>query len=67
MSSCLRMLQTLNELFLGRPFAGGWIDRFSANLDPAVDHVPASSLYHLYGAYREIERSLAGQPAHTAS
>ncbi|MFY9655662.1 MAG: AGE family epimerase/isomerase [Methylocystis sp.] len=67
LSACLRMLQTLNELFLGRPFAGGWIDRFSANLDPAVDHVPASSLYHLYGAYREIGRARVGLPAQPAS
>jgi len=67
LSSCLRMLQTLNELFLGRPFTGGWIDRLSANLDPAVDHVPASSLYHLYGAYREIDRYRAGLPVLPAS
>jgi len=63
---CARMLQTLNERFLGRPFAGGWIDRFDANLEPALDYVPASSLYHLYGAFREIDRTrawLAAQPA----
>jgi mannose-6-phosphate isomerase len=61
------MLQTLNELFLGRSFAGGWIDRFSANLEPATDHVPASSLYHLYGAYRELDRSRMKLPAPAAS
>jgi len=66
LSLCARMLQTLNELFLGRPFGGGWIDRFNANLEPTVDYVPASSLYHLYGAFREIDRSRARQAAQLA-
>jgi mannose-6-phosphate isomerase len=33
--------------FLDRPFTGGWIDHVSAEGVPLVDHVPASSLYHL--------------------
>ena len=53
---CAEMLQTLNEIFLGRPFPGGWIDHFDANLEPIVSYVPASSLYHLYGAFREVAR-----------
>ena len=40
--------------FLDRPFAGGWIDRFDAQGRPAVDFVPASSLYHLYLARAEV-------------
>ncbi len=61
LSFCAQMAQTLNDVFLGRPFAGGWIDRFDADLEPTVDHVPASSLYHLYGAFREVHRFRAGQ------
>ncbi|BDV37710.1 AGE family epimerase/isomerase [Methylocystis bryophila] len=61
LSFCEQMLQSLNELFLAGPFAGGWIDRFDANLEPSVDHVPASSLYHLYGAFREVHRFRARQ------
>ncbi len=56
LSFCCRMLQTLNETFLGRPFPGGWIDHFDAGLEPIIDYVPASSLYHLYGAFREVVR-----------
>jgi len=56
LSFCAQMLQTLNEIFLGRPFTGGWIDHFDANLEPIVSYVPASSLYHLYGAFREVAR-----------
>ncbi|MCI1243585.1 MAG: AGE family epimerase/isomerase [Acetobacter fabarum] len=29
---------------------GGWIDRRGPDGTPAVDHMPASSLYHIYGA-----------------
>jgi len=63
LSFCAQMLQTLNEVFLGRPFPGGWIDRFDANLKPIVDYVPASSLYHLYGAFRELARLRALEAA----
>jgi len=63
LSFSARMLQTLNEIFLGRPFTGGWIDHFDANLEPIVSYVPASSLYHLYGAFREIARLRALETA----
>ncbi|MQR99920.1 mannose-6-phosphate isomerase [Gluconobacter sp. AC10] len=32
--------------------AGGWIDRFDEVGSPLVDYMPASSLYHVYGAAR---------------
>ncbi|MFT8978871.1 AGE family epimerase/isomerase [Gluconobacter oxydans] len=32
--------------------AGGWIDRFDEAGAPLVDYMPASSLYHIYGAAR---------------
>ena len=33
---------------------GGWIDRLDEAGAPLVDHMPASSLYHIYGAGREL-------------
>lgn len=42
------------DMFLDKPFAGGWIDRFDAQGRPAVDFAPASSLYHLYLARAEL-------------
>lgn len=33
---------------------GGWIDRLGKTGKPMVDHMPASSLYHIYGAAREF-------------
>lgn len=33
---------------------GGWIDHVDAQGHPLVDYMPASSLYHIYGAGREI-------------
>jgi len=33
---------------------GGWFDRRNENGEVTVDHMPASSLYHIYGAAREF-------------
>lgn len=33
---------------------GGWFDRRNAKGKATVDHMPASSLYHIYGAAREF-------------
>jgi len=33
---------------------GGWFDRRDATGNVTVDHMPASSLYHIYGAAREF-------------
>ncbi|WP_245642161.1 AGE family epimerase/isomerase [Neokomagataea thailandica] len=35
---------------------GGWIDRRAADGTITVDHMPASSLYHIYGSAREFFR-----------
>lgn len=54
-----RVSETLDGLFgyfLAAPRAGTWIDRFNANLEPAVDTVPASSFYHLFLALSELLR-----------
>jgi mannose-6-phosphate isomerase len=48
------MLSALVGTFLGRPFEAGWIDHIDESRVPLVEYVPASSLYHLYGAYAEL-------------
>ncbi|MXV35257.1 MULTISPECIES: AGE family epimerase/isomerase [unclassified Saccharibacter] len=54
----LALLNSLSERFFRqfapRKLAGGWIDRFHENESPATDFMPASSLYHIYSAAREI-------------
>lgn len=47
------MAGVLLDTFVGRPFAGGWIDHVSSAFEPRVDYVPASSLYHLFLAAAE--------------
>jgi mannose/cellobiose epimerase-like protein (N-acyl-D-glucosamine 2-epimerase family) len=54
-----RAAQTIDRLlasFLGRPVAGGWIDRLDANGSPMVDTMPASTLYHVFLATAEADR-----------
>lgn len=50
------MVGALMDNFLDRPIAGGWIDHLSETRQALVDHIPASSLYHLFLAAAEIER-----------
>lgn len=54
-----RLLST----FLDQPFAGGWIDHVAADGTPLVDHVPASSLYHLVLAGSVAAKGFAAAPA----
>jgi len=49
-------LTRLTDTFLGRPFPGGWIDRVSADGAPIAEFVPASTLYHVFGAVTEAVR-----------
>lgn len=46
------LTRTFFTTFAPKHLRGGWIDRFDALGKPAVDHMPASSLYHIYGATR---------------
>jgi len=46
--------RTLFQYYALAELQGGWIDRRSADGRPSVDHMPASSLYHIYGAAREF-------------
>jgi mannose-6-phosphate isomerase len=48
-----RMAQLLFDHFLAGPLPGAWTDRVSVSGTPAIDHVPASSLYHLMLAATE--------------
>jgi len=57
------MAAGLMRHFLGRPFAGGWVDHVSAEGAPLVDHVPASTLYHLVLAASVAAKSFAAAPA----
>jgi mannose-6-phosphate isomerase len=52
------MAGVLLDTFVGRPFAGGWMDHVSPNFEPRVDYVPASSLYHLF-----LAAAAGAQPA----
>jgi mannose-6-phosphate isomerase len=57
------MASVLMDHFLGRPFAGGWIDHIAADGTPLVDYVPASSLYHLVLAAGVVAKDFAAAPA----
>jgi mannose/cellobiose epimerase-like protein (N-acyl-D-glucosamine 2-epimerase family) len=58
------MVDALTEVFLDKPFDGGWIDHIGPEHNPLVDYVPASSLYHLFFAGTELAREfLAPQEA----
>jgi len=57
------MARRLMHLFVGRPIAGGWIDHISADGAPLVDHMPASSLYHLLLAGQVAAKGFASAPA----
>ncbi len=47
-------MQDVTDLFFSRftigTAGGGWIDRIREDGSGCVDHMPASSLYHIYGA-----------------
>lgn len=52
------MLGSIGTMFFERyvptRLAGGWIDRLDVQQAPLVDYMPASTLYHIYGAAREF-------------
>ena len=58
-TAAARAAQTIDRLltvFLGRPVTGGWIDHVDAKGAPIVDHMPASTLYHVFLAAAEADR-----------
>ena len=56
------MAANLMRRFLDRPFAGGWIDHVTPEGTPLVDHVPASTLYHLVLAASVAAKHFAAAP-----
>ncbi|MBY0610688.1 MAG: AGE family epimerase/isomerase [Beijerinckiaceae bacterium] len=56
-------LDCLMDHYLGRPFAGGWIDHYNADGTPKVDFVPSSTLYHAFLAIAEADRVFSALPA----
>lgn len=57
------MAGKLLDIFLDRPFAGGWIDHVDENGAPLVEYVPASSLYHLFLAATEAVKIGKARPS----
>jgi mannose-6-phosphate isomerase len=57
-----RLLGALNSNFLGRPFPAGWTDRVDPDGNSIIDMVPASTLYHLYSAFKETSRAATKEP-----
>jgi mannose/cellobiose epimerase-like protein (N-acyl-D-glucosamine 2-epimerase family) len=53
-------LARLTDTFLAHPIPAGWIDRVSADGAPIVDFMPASTLYHVFGAVSEAHRVTSG-------
>jgi mannose-6-phosphate isomerase len=53
-----RLIERMMKTYLAGPFAGGWIDQFDAQGEPAVALVPASSLYHVFVAAAEADHVL---------
>ncbi|MBM6592836.1 AGE family epimerase/isomerase [Microvirga pudoricolor] len=49
-------LSALDDTYLSKPFAAGWIDQFDADGKPAIETVPASTLYHVLGMIIEVDR-----------
>jgi mannose/cellobiose epimerase-like protein (N-acyl-D-glucosamine 2-epimerase family) len=53
-----RALVRLADTFIARPVRGGFIDHVDHNGAPLVAMMPASTLYHLFGAVAEAARVL---------
>jgi mannose/cellobiose epimerase-like protein (N-acyl-D-glucosamine 2-epimerase family) len=57
-----RCIARLLQAFLAKPIPGGWIDRIGPDGAPMADFMPASTLYHVFGAATEAVR-VTGQTA----
>lgn len=51
-------LERLEKRYLRHPVKGGWYEHFDGNGHSIVDWIPASSLYHIFGAITEADRIL---------
>jgi len=57
LSACVSLGRVL-AIFAPQHLRGGWIDRVDKNYRPLVDHMPASTLYHIFGAIFEVHRTI---------
>lgn len=48
------VLENFSIHYIPASLHGGWIDKLSADNTSKMDHMPASSLYHIYGAVCEL-------------
>ena len=55
------MIEKVFETYLNHPVAGLWCDQYDAHEKPIARDVPASILYHLYGAVAECARVAEGE------
>ena len=62
----LKAIAVLDGRHLRQPFAAGWIDQLDEHATPVMGAVPASILYHVFGAISEVDRLLC-QPARAAA
>ncbi len=53
-ANAARLVDALFDRFLTQSPPGGWIDRLNAKGEPVIDHMPASTLYHVLGAVEEV-------------
>jgi mannose-6-phosphate isomerase len=54
-----RILGAVSRRYLSVPVPGGWIDKFDEAGAPVGNTMPASTLYHLFGAAAETHRILS--------
>lgn len=54
-------LAALSRHYLDRPVVGGWTDQIDSDGRPLTAHIPASTLYHLFGAVAEADRVLGSR------
>jgi mannose/cellobiose epimerase-like protein (N-acyl-D-glucosamine 2-epimerase family) len=62
----VRCLARLRDTFLARPVPGGWIDQVDGNGNPLAKFIPASTLYHVFGALAEASRVASVAKGRTA-
>jgi mannose/cellobiose epimerase-like protein (N-acyl-D-glucosamine 2-epimerase family) len=55
-NNALSALHAFARHYLSHPVAGAWIEQFDAAGHPLTHHIPATSLYHIFGAITEANR-----------
>lgn len=55
-SAATDSISLLFNRYLDKPIAGAWLDTFDAKGRSTADHIPASTLYHVFLAFAEVLR-----------